>query len=464
MYTTEFQVEPPPTYGRIESGKTAGALWCPDKQAQASIESILLALRFRNWLGDSEKNFLDLLAPEHSVIFLIHNRDYLHPEGVPLFPMDLIKTALDGGGQAIFTHRYEPSVKADYDCYKVHTARVSPSDRDELILGLLGPDNIFDASAADDHFGRLVEMFRNAWKATDKIERRLAPEFDGEKPVLLINRASGRVMMAGRRLSELVKVDPNQLTDVEYSEVSHLLTEKAGGARLRLENLATEPIQLCLATVTPGADKSRDAEAEKLLADPLIHIMRNKLAGITAAASHLGSLAEEVDAREEIELSEIVLGEALQLDHELDRLLTLFTYERLPKKVVLISGSVDEALNFASAKLSDKADIGSNLLPSDRSIECPPPALSILIESVLLSHLAQRRNRSRTDIELELEPDHTVLHIRTEMTNVDPERTFVRVWETCSRQLAEQMSCRLTNEVNSEANGFSSTLRIPNQQ
>jgi len=341
---------------------------------------------------------------------------------------------------------------------------VSPCDRDELILGVLGPDNIFNSSEMDDRFGCLVEMFRKAWTATDQLETRLRPMVEDQKPVLVINRASGRVLTAGRKLSGLVGVDSNQLTDMEYSEISRLLAEKAGGAQLRLENLATDPIQLCLATVTPGADKSRAAEDRKMPVAPLVHIMRNKLAGITAAASHLGTLAEEVDAKEEMELSEIVLTEASQLDHELDRLLTLFAYEHLPRKKTPIGSGVEEAVKSATSRLTSRAEIRSNMRKCDRSIECPPPALSLLIESVLLSHLAQRRNKSRTIIELELEPDQTIIHLRTELAGVDPDRALVKTWEVCAGQLAEIMSCRLTNEVDTEAGALAATLRIPNEQ
>jgi K+-sensing histidine kinase KdpD len=192
--------------------------------------------------------------------------------------------------------------------------------------------------------------------------------------------------------------------------------------------------------------------------------MRNKLAGITAAASHLSSLAEEVDATEEIELSEIILGEASRLDRELDRLLTLFAYPRLSRNEVSISNSLEKAVKLVSDRVSGKGEIEIGKSSCDRTLDCPLPALSLLIESVLLSHLDQRRSHSRTKVSLKPEADHTILRIRTVMAESDPELSLVRIWKTCADQLAGLMTCRLSQERDSEAAGFTSTLRIPYHQ
>ncbi len=464
VYMAEFQVEPTRINRLTETDRESCPTWQPNEQAQAAIESLLLALRYRDWLGDSEKNFLDLLAPPHSVTFLIRNREYLHPEDVPLFPMDLIETALDGGGQAIFTHRYEPQHKTDYDCYKVHTARISPMDREELILGTLGPDNLYGSPAQEDRFGWLVELFRKAWFAADEPESRIAGRLEGTDPILLINRASGRVLAANQQLAEMMATDLRSIVDTEYSEFSRQLSAKSCDMRLKLENLASDPIQLCMATVLPIVRAREEKPSDGLIADFFIHTMRNKLAGITAAASHLGSLAEEVDARDEIELSDIVLGEATQLDRELDRLLTMIAYDRLPNKDVVIAGSLAKAIDNVLARESARATIICEKASSKRVFESPPPALSLLFESALFSHLRHQRQESQTRIVLEEDPQHTTIHLHTEMDRPNPELVLNAHWRTCALRLAVLMDCSLSQEVTAENNGFSSTLRIPNNE
>jgi len=462
VYIAEFQVEPGRTVGKTEAERTGNPRWLPDKQAEAAIQSLLLGLRFRGWLGDSEKDFLDLLAPEHSVTFLIRNREYLHPERVPLFPMDLIESALNGGGQAIFTHRYEPETATEYDCYKVHTARISPPDRDELILGVLGPDNIFGGPAQDDRFGHLVEQFRRSWRATDDLEERISSRLAGDLPVMLLNRASGRVLTASQQLAEMMQLDLQELVDVEYSELVRRLSTGSAGMKLQLENLSTEPIQMCVATVLPVSRAHGESSADGLIADFFLHTMRNKLAGITAAASHLGSLAEEVDAREEVELADIVLGEAGQLDRELDRLLTLLAYDRLPRKEMIISESISEAVERVLIREGSRAEIEVNDVPSARTFKSPPPALSLLLESVLMSHLNHQRQTSHTRIKLKEQPSDTELRIITEMAAPHSPLAPNQHWQVCASRLARLMACDFKPEMLTDGTGFISTLRIPN--
>jgi hypothetical protein len=74
----------------------------------AAVESMLLGIVLRGWLADREKEFLDNLAPDRSITFLIRGRQYLHPEGIELFPSQLIETAIRQGGEAFFSHRYRP--------------------------------------------------------------------------------------------------------------------------------------------------------------------------------------------------------------------------------------------------------------------------------------------------------------------------------------------------------------------
>ena len=45
----------------------------------AAVPSMMLGLLLRGWLADSEKMFLDRLAPHKSITFLIHGNNYLHP-------------------------------------------------------------------------------------------------------------------------------------------------------------------------------------------------------------------------------------------------------------------------------------------------------------------------------------------------------------------------------------------------
>lgn len=461
MSLLEFQGEPGQAVALTKSDQFGPPRWMPDPQARTAVESLLLALRFRNWLGDSEKDFLDLLAPEHSVTFLIHNREYLHPEGVSLFPMELIETALNGGGQAIFTHRYQPQRSSDHDCYKVHTARFSPLDGDEWILGTLGPDSLYGGPSSEDRFGQVVEMFRRAWLATDHLESRVKARLEEDRPVLLINRASGRVLAAGERTAELLGAEVNELVDAEYSEISRRLNTGTDGFKLQLENLSTSPIQLCVATIQTRPKPSRRALPDALIADFFIHTMRNKLSGITAAASHLGSLAEEVDARDEIELSDIVLSEAGQLDREMDRLLTLVAYDRLPPRTVSVEQSLSDAVRYVLSREGRRAAIAREQNLSERTFQCPPPALALLFESVMLSHLNHQRQPSRTRVSFTEQASYTEVRVSTVLENPTPDPNRGRNWLICAEHLAALMNVRLSHEETDERTEYTSTLRIP---
>jgi len=262
----------------------------------------------------------------------------------------------------------------------------------------------------------------------------------------------------------MMQTDLRDFIDAEYSEISRLLAAKTCDKKLQLENLASDPIQLCLATILPAIRTEGAKSSDDLIADFFVHTMRNKLAGITAAASHLGSLAEEIDARDEIELSEIILGEATQLDRELDRLLTLIAYPRLPKKQVPLSHSLSAAIGKVLERENARAVVESENVGSTRTFESPPPALSLLFESVLSSHLHQQRQPSRSRVVFEEYPQYTAVHINTEMDQPDMKLAFSLHWQICAERLAGLMDCRLTQEITAGASGFSSTLRVPHNE
>jgi hypothetical protein len=122
MKTIEFQLESKPHLTAGVRNRLPAAFSLNGEFISAGIESLLIGQCLRDWLTDSEKNFLDLLVCDFAILFLIKEGKFLHPEGVELFNLELIETALRERGEAFFCHRLNLKNNSEKYHYKVHTA------------------------------------------------------------------------------------------------------------------------------------------------------------------------------------------------------------------------------------------------------------------------------------------------------------------------------------------------------
>jgi len=240
-HTARFHSE---TKSRFGDNRTAVS-----EPGLAAVPSMMLGLLLRGWLADSEKLFLDRLAPHKSITFLIHGNQYLHPEDVPLFPYELIETAIRQKTTAIFTHLFCPTTSRDTHRYKIMTAVINPEADSPIVFGLFGPEPIISEPQIENRFMNTAACFRQAYAAAKASVLKLGNTDDPETPLLVINRASGRLLYLNPSAAEQCDADEKRLIDAEFSQARKALSDLILDKKLQIRNMAEGDLNLSVVTV-----------------------------------------------------------------------------------------------------------------------------------------------------------------------------------------------------------------------
>jgi len=219
-----------------------------EKGNLAVVESMLLGIVLRGWLADREKEFLDNLAPDRSITFLIRGRQYLHPESIELFPSQLIETAIRQGGEAFFSHRYRPD-RCKTDGYTIHTALINPAEPEPLVLGYLGPDSQLGQPEIQDRFYRLVSQFRQTYRLVGEIAHGLTGTQKSDVTTVIVNRCSGRVVSTNEAAEKLFRTSQQSLVDLEFGHLKSRLASVSCGRKMKMTNIGKGNLHLTIITI-----------------------------------------------------------------------------------------------------------------------------------------------------------------------------------------------------------------------
>jgi hypothetical protein len=459
LFIPEFHVEPQQQadsrWRRSQSEQGAMRL----SQAQAAIESMLLSLRFRNFLTSGERQLLDVLAADKTITFLIRGRDYVHPREFEPFPLDQVVSSLVPGSGAIFVHRYYPPANEDQHCRKVHTSRVGSMADGDLILGMLGPDRE-GSSYQELHFERLADMFRQMWSRTEVVASAISSYLSTGEPVILINRASGRVILASEAVEKALDISSSDLLGQEYRQVQHMLAGRLAGQQRSLRNVDINGIYLCVVTLNAGPAMPPDTGTGDS-ARFLIHGMRNKLAAVMAASSHLQIAAEDLTPANHSELTSIIEQQTRAADQYLDRLTLLTTGSQRPVELTAIGSTLVQAMDLVRQSFGSTADIIVEPDGCDGEIEAPRSSLMYLVDAVLRSHLTGLHGRSHTDMRVDATEHMLNLHIATRSEDAGHVMKMEHSWRMYAQQLAELMNMRVDFGAAHGSSRMQTTVEMP---
>jgi hypothetical protein len=260
--------------------------------SRSAMESLLLGIHLRGWVSDREKEFLDSLAPDSSLTFLIRGNEYLHPEGVELFPFELIETAIQKGGGAVFTHRYQRISHDTNYHYTIYTAVIEDSTPNPLVLGFFGPDDCMRLPDTENRFHRLVTLFREVCHSHHKFAKKLVQDLGSPTPAILVNRSSGRVVALNEPAAKLLQQNLRSLVDLEFGEVKTQLLSILPGHKLTMTNINEDEVYLTMIAVTSsqGPDKCEHTDTtEKTLGK-----IQSKLNQMTLLTKNLESLGYKI--------------------------------------------------------------------------------------------------------------------------------------------------------------------------
>jgi hypothetical protein len=423
----------------------------------AGIASMLLGLGLRGGLTDSDRTLLDQLAPGRCITFLVHDQKYLHPADVALFPLDVIRAAVDQEGGAIFTHRY-PANGENATAFKIHTAKLNPGRSPALILGFFGPEYELDHFVAESSFLNLVSEFRQMDRSLADVLGDVGREMAGSTPTVVVNRSSGRIVALNQPALELLLVGDMNPIDREFCALKDCLEKLASGVRLKMKNLSAGDVHLSLVSL----ERQEATNKARFAGTFLLNRMRETVSGFTAAASLMESIAVEKLDQGSVSLLRNLVAGCEELDGHLTRLGLLVRYDDLPAQSVNISNALRRVVDRRNAAGGPHLVVAVTRGTDDLELSAPIAAHQYLLEAVLEAHLSHEPGPGVTLITLESSPSEdavrllfdTDLALPTAVARVDSE------WSAYAVKLAARMGMDFGQCFAAEGRKITTELRI----
>ncbi len=263
MTQNRFQTEPSP-FERQSAGQLGGPL------GSTAIVSMLLGLKLRGRLTDSEAQWLDMLAPNNWLTVLADGDEYLHPAGVSLLPPELITGDWRHQPNAVFSRRLSPGREFSNHWYRIHTAVIRQESDRPLVLGFFGPEETDSDQSVQECFFTVVELFRKASRQVDQSWAEIETMLAVADPTLLVNRNSGRVLAANPAVQTMMGDRSDGWVDSEYGEIRTLITGMSVGRSIRMRNFHAAGLDFCLVRwpMSDGLESPSDETDRQRLAEP----------------------------------------------------------------------------------------------------------------------------------------------------------------------------------------------------
>ena len=462
MKTLKFQSESAALTAARRRERFPSAFTVTAESGRAGIESLLIGLSLRDRLTDSEKNFLDFLAPRDSLLFLLREGRFLHPEDTDLFPLELIETAVNEGGEAFFSHRLQTSGNRENRRYRVHTAHIRTAPGGTLILGMLAPDNPATECEYTDGFCDLAISFRKISENISGLAADIRNRYEHGTPTLLINRSSGRLLGANPAATDLFRLPEQQLVDMEYSCFKHRLADIMAGYKIKMDNIPQG--ENSFTVMTFSSEKPVARKDDPFLLDHFLDSMMNKISSTTTAASFLSSLNDSERAAEETELIEMILHEISEMESNLSRFYTLSNCHNMAIHTVNLRVELEQAVERVKSRYDSRFEITLTDNAGAADYRAPQAAFLCLFEAALLAHKEIRLVDSTTAVRLDSTPDENIIAVfETDAADNDRNRKTAEHWLKYSRLLAKNLGLRLNNEYRNNARKLTTEIIMPKQ-
>jgi len=438
--TTEFQTESS-LWPEVQTyDHTVAIDWCDTHQSQAPLQSMLLGLHFRQHLTSSEKDILRLLIHESATIFLRLGEEYIYLEDARDVPIDAVPTAQVTGTDAMFTQRWRPDQVDMTGARLLHTAWIGRIDGRDVMLGVTEPDTGPGYDTTQTQLAALVDRFRQALSDASVVARHLRTRVPQSGEWLLVNRASGRVLAAGRQAGVLLGCSETDLIGQEYSSLANPLGRTAIERGLQLDNFEIREQHLTIVTILPPRSGTSTRESEPFFSKFFAHMMRNKLSAIATASSHLGSLAIERNQAEEAELAAIIQSQADEMDRQIERFRVLLDYKRLQPRTTMIGEMIKNTASHFEMTGTYRLEV---IIPAGREatvLNIPPQAGDVLLEAIVLAQRGYESNLGQTRIAVSTISQPLSIEVTTLLSDEQAPARFKSGWQDYVQHLTAGMN------------------------
>jgi hypothetical protein len=285
------------------------------------------------------------------------------------------------------------------------------------------------------------------------LEARLAQT----SPIMVVGRSTGRVLalnVAARGLLSPSGFDP---VGQEYSQIKQYLLVGTGRGRLSMESRSQGGMDVTVISVSQPS--TADSATSPQVGAGFLQSMRQKTAGITAAARFLQSALDHGPGHPVTEMLRVIVDESAELDHDLCRHQLLVDYGKLASETI---DPVSSLRKVIETRMLGHACHGVSLkeeLVAPVRVEMPRSALLFLYESILSTHCGAG-SQSKTEATVRHHGSSGVtITFDTDCGRPLDQSAYLEWRDYCDR-LAERMGIQLEHRTSRDFAQTETTLTL----
>ncbi len=453
MQPGQFQIESPTTTRQgVTATRTAAT-----PEANASVLTLLAGVALRGCLCDMERELLDRFAAPNTLVFLVENTVYLHPENVEIVPLDQIEATFHAGDDAVFSHRQHLSDDLGRKTKTIRTARIGATSRGPLVLGMIGAEMPELRADHDHHFSTITQTFRTALRQLSPLTDWLAARLGRTEPTIVVGRSTGRILAMNGGAEALLAPSGIQPIGEELSHVKQFLIRPTGRQRLSMENRSQGGLDVTVISVTSPASTKKTTSPQ--VGAGFLQAMRHKTAGITAAARFLQTALDQEPGHPVTEMLRIILDESAELDHDLCRHQLLAEYSKFAPETIDPIASLRKAIESRVVGHACHDVTLKEHLTTPVRIDIPRKALLFLYESILSTHCGAGSNSKTEVVARHGDRSGVTITFATDCGRPLNESDYTEWREYCDR-LADAMNVPLEHRTSQNFSKTETTLTL----
>jgi hypothetical protein len=425
------------------------------------LASLALTLRLRKDLTTDETNRLGLLTESGSQCFLYHNGRFYCSSPLPCMTEDVVKTAVQSGSGAIFSRHTAAGENPESVAYYVQSAVLDPGQADPIVLGLVSPTTVIDRSQTQRTFSCLIHHATASLAIVRGLENELSGLLVAESPVLIINRASGRIIAVNESCCTFFECPAQDLNDREFCDVKRDISQKLAMSSLSMRNISRDDLHLTIISLTPRAAQEKSSAVT--LNEFFDSDLRHRLTAISTAATQFSTISAGLDNDDLNFLADVVVKQSSDMEQMIARRELLFNFNQQPQVDVVVTTALRCALDQPVGPAVRLSGIDVSYPDPSFRISAPEHSLTFLFDAIIHAHRSSCPATAHTLIASSASPDSGILGMRWE-TRCQPDNTPAGLhegWRTVADRLAELLSLDLKHSVDTGSMRLITALFIP---
>lgn len=345
------------------------------------IALLLLKVHLDIKLSEKDEEILSQYNSKGTTTFIIKNKKFIYPTGKDLFPFNIIESAVNQGGPAIFTQNYlKGTGKVEIQCKIVSTLLSSTLD-EKIIIGLLGKGLPYRNFSEEDNFMKTANYFRQIEQKIQSILSQIKNSLNEKNSKIIIERDTGEIIAVNSKAIKQFNISPDKIIGKSLDKLKKDLSPHFINSKISMEDISSD--YLNLAVVSLEKDFNEDKK-EFNISSYAFENIRSHSNNIILASSHLMTNSDQKHNKNHF--IHLISQEAEKINHILTQTHIITNYPDIPLTEQNLIVELEKAVNFietSSNKTLDKSIVNNT---KDTNIFAPAGIYQNIFEQIINVH------------------------------------------------------------------------------